>query len=63
MDGPLAAVQRITAGHITRRSVWFQNSLRGALGLSAAVLIAELTQVQHGFWIVLARCRCCGPRH
>ena len=54
VDGPLAAVQRITAGHITRRSVWFQNSLRGALGLSAAVLIAELTQVQHGFWIVLA---------
>ena len=54
MDGPLAAVQRITAGHITRRSVWFQNSLRGGLGLAAAVLIAELTQVQHGFWIVLA---------
>ena len=33
VDGPVAAAQRILAGHITRRSVWFQNSLRGALGL------------------------------
>ena len=53
VDGPLTAAQRITAGHITRRSVWFQNSLRGALGLALAVLLAELTQIQHGFWVVL----------
>ena len=39
--------------HLTRRSVWFQNSVRGALGLAIAVLIAEITEVAHGFWVVL----------
>lgn len=52
--GPLVAARRIAAGHITRRSVWFQNSIRGALGLSVAVLIAEVTEIAHGFWVVLA---------
>lgn len=54
VDGPLVAARRIAAGHITRRSVWFQNSVRGALGLSVAVLIAEVTEIAHGFWVVLA---------
>ncbi|MGS0687973.1 FUSC family protein [Nakamurella sp. GG22] len=53
LDGPVAAAHRIAAGHITRRSVWFQNSLRGALGLAFAVFLAEITQIQHGFWVVL----------
>ncbi|MBV9006573.1 MAG: FUSC family protein [Solirubrobacterales bacterium] len=35
------------------RSVWFVNSLRGALALAAAVAIADLTSVQHAFWVVL----------
>jgi len=51
---PLTAAQRIAAGAINRRSVWFQNSVRGALGLAFAVLLAELTEVSHGFWVVLA---------
>ncbi|HYN71413.1 MAG TPA: FUSC family protein, partial [Nakamurella sp.] len=51
---PFSAARRIVAGHITRRSVWFQNSVRGALGLSFAVLLAEVTQIAHGFWVVLA---------
>jgi len=51
---PFAAALRITAGHVNRRSVWFQNSVRGALGLSFAVLLAEVTQIAHGFWVVLA---------
>jgi hypothetical protein len=50
----LTAAQRIAAGAINRRSVWFQNSVRGALGLAFAVLVAEVTDVSHGFWVVLA---------
>ncbi len=53
VDGPIAAAHRIAAGHISRNSVWFQNSLRGALGLTIAVLLAEVTQIEHGFWVVL----------
>ena len=33
--------------------MWFQNSLRGALGLALAVLLADLTDIAHGFWVVL----------
>ena len=53
MEGPIAAAHRLAAGHITRRSVWFQNSVRGGLGLSIAVLLAEVTEIAHGFWVVL----------
>ena len=41
------------AGHLTPRSVWFRNSIRGAAGLALAVLVVEETTVQHGFWVVL----------
>jgi len=33
--------------------VWLRNSLRGAVGVAAAVLVAKVTGVQHGFWVVL----------
>jgi uncharacterized membrane protein YccC len=39
--------------HASIRSVWFQNSLRGSLALAAAVLVADVSDVQHGFWVVL----------
>jgi uncharacterized membrane protein YccC len=39
--------------HASFRSVWVLNSLRGAVGLAAAVAVADLTGVQHGFWVVL----------
>jgi uncharacterized membrane protein YccC len=39
--------------HASIRSVWFRNSARGAVALAAAVAIADLTSVQHGFWVVL----------
>jgi uncharacterized membrane protein YccC len=39
--------------HASFRSVWFLNSLRGSLALAAAVLVADLSGVQHGFWVVL----------
>ena len=53
LEGPVAAAHHIAAGHVTRRSVWFQNSLRGAVGLAFAVYLAEITQIEHGFWVVL----------
>ena len=40
-------------GNANLRSVWFINSLRGSLALAAAVAVADLTSVQHGFWVVL----------
>jgi len=39
--------------HASVRSVWFVNSLRAAVALSAAVLVAQVSSVQHGFWVVL----------
>ncbi len=47
--GPTATALR----HASVRSVWFVNSLRAAVALSVAVLVAEVSSVQHGFWVVL----------
>jgi hypothetical protein len=33
------------------RSVWLHNSIRGAVGFALAVALADLTAVQHAFWI------------
>ncbi|HEX3732554.1 MAG TPA: FUSC family protein, partial [Mycobacteriales bacterium] len=40
--------------HASLRSIWLRNSMRGALALAAVVAIADLSKVQHGFWVVLA---------
>ncbi len=39
--------------HASFRSIWLLNSLRGSLALAAAVLVADVSGVQHGFWVVL----------
>jgi uncharacterized membrane protein YccC len=39
--------------HASVRSVWFVNSIRGAVALAVAVAVADLSTVQHGFWVVL----------
>jgi hypothetical protein len=49
LAGAVALVRR----HTTFRSVWFLNSLRGAVAVAAAVAVADLSGVQHGFWVVL----------
>jgi len=41
------------SGHTSLRSIWFLNSARAGLALAAAVTIADVTNVQHGFWVVL----------
>ena len=63
-DGRFGAAQATWAGvasstlggvstHASLRSVWFRNSVRGAVALAAAVAVAKLTDVQHAFWVVL----------
>jgi uncharacterized membrane protein YccC len=49
----LAAAAGVVTTHATLRSVWFLNSVRGAVALAAAIAVADLTGVQHGFWVVL----------
>jgi hypothetical protein len=49
----LAGAATLVRRHASVRSVWFLNSLRGALALAAAVAIADTSGVQHGFWVVL----------
>lgn len=52
LQGPLTAVQERAGAHLERHSLWLQNSLRGAAALALAVLVADLSSVQHGFWVV-----------
>jgi uncharacterized membrane protein YccC len=49
----IAGAMGVLTRHASFRSVWFLNSLRGSLALAAAVLVADLSSVQHGFWVVL----------
>ncbi|MFN8203544.1 MAG: FUSC family protein [Solirubrobacteraceae bacterium] len=48
-----AATTRLAAAHASVRSIWFRNSVRGAAGLTIAVLVAQLATLQHAFWVVL----------
>ena len=41
------------ASYLSLRSVWFRNSVRGAVGLALAVAVVEITEIEHGFWVVL----------
>ncbi|HWE88236.1 MAG TPA: FUSC family protein [Pseudonocardiaceae bacterium] len=49
----LAGAASVVSRHTSLRSVWFLNSARGALALAAAIAVADVTGVQHGFWVVL----------
>jgi uncharacterized membrane protein YccC len=53
LSGPLAAARERAVAHLEPHSVWLHNSLRGAVGLAIAVLVASQTGVQHSFWVVL----------
>jgi uncharacterized membrane protein YccC len=54
VSGLLAAAQERAFAHVDRHSVWLHNSVRGAVALGSAVLLADLSGVQHSFWVVLA---------
>jgi len=49
----LGRVATVLMRDASLRSVWFVNSVRGSIALAAAVAIADLSSVQHGFWVVL----------
>jgi uncharacterized membrane protein YccC len=53
LAGRVSAAQERAGAHVERSSVWLHNSVRGAAGLALAVLVAELSGVQHAFWVVL----------
>ena len=52
-DPPAVALWRRLVSHLSFRSVWFRNAVRGSAGLALAVTIVEVTDVEHGFWVVL----------
>jgi uncharacterized membrane protein YccC len=47
-----SARARITS-HFQRHSVWLHNSVRGAIGLTIAILVVEEIAVEHSFWVIL----------
>jgi len=49
----LAGAAEFLARHASLRSVWFRNSARGSVAIAAAVAVASLSGVQHGFWVAL----------
>jgi uncharacterized membrane protein YccC len=53
LAGTFSAAQQRAGAHVDRNSVWLHNSIRGAVGLGLAVLVANETGVQHSFWVVL----------
>jgi uncharacterized membrane protein YccC len=50
--GALASARERAGAHTERNSSWLHNSVRGAIALGLAVLVADLSGVQHGFWVV-----------
>jgi uncharacterized membrane protein YccC len=52
VGGPLAAAHERASAYFEPHSVWLQNSVRGAVALGLAVLIANKTGVQHSFWVI-----------
>jgi uncharacterized membrane protein YccC len=51
-SGP-RGLARLLAEQARARAVWFQNSVRGAAGLTIAVYVAQRASLQHAFWVVL----------
>ena len=52
-DGSSHLFWRKLVSHLSFHSVWFRNAVRGAAGLALAVAVVEVTDVEHGFWVVL----------
>ena len=50
---PALQARATIAADASIRSVWFRSSARAAIAIAAAVLVAKLTNVEHGFWVVL----------
>jgi len=53
ITGVMVRIQRTVASHLEASSTVMQNSLRVALGLALAVVIARTLGLSHAFWVVL----------
>ncbi|MFI6297169.1 FUSC family protein [Nonomuraea sp. NPDC050790] len=51
--GALASAWERALAHLEPHSVALHNSVRGAAGLGVGVVIADLADVQHAFWVML----------
>jgi uncharacterized membrane protein YccC len=52
-EAPAVHLWRRLGTHLSFRSVWFRNAVRGGAGLALAVTVVEVTDIEHGFWVVL----------
>jgi uncharacterized membrane protein YccC len=50
----LREAARLLREQLTPASSWFRNSVRGSVGLAAAVLVVQMANPQHAFWVILA---------
>ncbi|HEX6714550.1 MAG TPA: FUSC family protein, partial [Thermoleophilaceae bacterium] len=48
-----SAARERAGSFVVRDAIWLQNSVRAGAGLGAAVWVARITGVDHGFWVVL----------
>lgn len=51
--GALRRLRELLATHLVPTSTWAQDSLRAGCAVGAAVAVALLWDLQHGFWVVL----------
>jgi uncharacterized membrane protein YccC len=54
LPGRLSAAQERAGSRVERHSLWLHNSVRASAALGLAVLVADLSSVQHGFWVAFA---------
>ncbi|MEV4621533.1 FUSC family protein [Asanoa sp. NPDC049573] len=52
LAGPVASARERALAHLEPHSTWLHNSLRGAVGVAAAVVVVHYTDVQHSFWVI-----------
>ncbi|GAA1882753.1 FUSC family protein [Asanoa iriomotensis] len=52
LSGPFATARERALAHLQWHSTWLHNSLRGAVGVAAAVVVVHYTGVQHSFWVI-----------
>jgi uncharacterized membrane protein YccC len=50
----LRHLSAIVQSHLRIESVWCRSGIRAAVALAAAILIAKVGRLEHGFWVVLA---------
>ena len=50
---PLAVAQERASAHVDLQSIWLRNSIRGGVGLGLSVLVVDVSNVQHGLWVIL----------